>query len=96
MKKLATISMLSISTLIVACSSKEQAKSIDYYLDNIVEAKQVIQDCRSRVKTASDYQKIMGEENCANAELAQQQWNIKQNSSTGKTATKTAPIRFNQ
>ncbi|MFW1916246.1 EexN family lipoprotein [Acinetobacter sp. ULE_I064] len=92
MKRLAIIML---STLIVACSSKEQAKSIDYYFENISEAKDVIKDCRSRVKTASEYQKIMGEENCANAELAQQRWNKQQNSSSGKTATKTAPIRFN-
>ena len=92
MKRLATILL---STSIVACSSNvEQAKSIDYYFENIVEAKEVIQECESRVKTASDYKKIMGEENCANAQLAQQSWNKKQNRRTGKETTKTVPHKF--
>lgn len=96
MKRLATILMsTSLCTLIVACSSNvEQAKSIDYYYENIVEAKTVIQECESRVKTASDYKKIMGEENCANALLAQQRWNKEQNRSTGKETTKTVPHKF--
>ena len=92
MKRLATILL---STSIVACSSNvEQAKSIDYYFENIVEAKTVIQECESRVKTASDCKKIMGEENCANALLAQQRWNKEQNRSTGKETTKTVPHKF--
>ena len=92
MKRLATILL---STSIVACSSNvEQAKSIDYYFENIVEAKEVIQECESRVKTASDYKKIMGEENCANAQLAQQRWNKEQNRRTGKETTKTVPHKF--
>lgn len=92
MKRLATIL---ITTLIVACSSNtEQAKSIDYYYENIVEAKAVIQECESRVQTASNYKKVMGEENCANALLAQDRWNKEQNRSTGKETTKTVPHKF--
>lgn len=88
------IIIISLTALLGACSAKEEAKPVDYYIEHISEAKEVINQCRERVKTASDYQKIMGEENCANALLAEKHWNQKQNSSSGKTATKTEPVRF--
>jgi hypothetical protein len=82
MKKLLLISVV---LGITACTHKEEAKSIDYYVAHIDEARTVLKDCESRIKTASDLPKVMSEENCSNARLAEERWMNEYTKGAGKT-----------
>lgn len=91
MKK--TLFVLTLTLLsAVACSKKDQAKTIEYYVANIEEARAVIKDCESRIETASDLPKVMAEENCANAKLAISRWSEEYSRGSGKPITE-APVR---
>lgn len=68
-----------------ACTHKEEAKPIEYYVQNIDEARTVLKDCESRIKTASDLPKVMSEENCSNARLAEERWMTEYTQGAGKS-----------
>ena len=90
MKKPMAVLMLTLS--VVACSKKDQAKTIEHYVANIEEARAVIKDCESRIETASDLPKVMAEENCANAKLAISRWSEEYSRVSGKPIAE-APVR---
>lgn len=82
MKKLV---LIGIVVGLAACTHKEEAKPIDYYVAHIDEARTVLKDCESRIKTASDLPKVMAEENCSNARLASERWQNEYTKGSGKT-----------
>ena len=82
MKKLVLIGMV---VGLAACTHKEEAKPIQYYVEHIDEARSVLKDCESRIKTASDLPEVMSEENCSNARLASERWQKEYTQGSGKT-----------
>jgi hypothetical protein len=82
MKNVCLVVLITLSCF--ACSKKESAKPVDYYVSHIDDARQVVAECQGRIKNASDAPAIWSEANCANASLAIDQWTDKYTKNEGK------------
>lgn len=69
---------------IAGCGKKQPVQTIDYYLAHQDEMKKQIEDCKSRIHTASDLPEVMKDENCANADMAAKRWMDEYTRSSGK------------
>lgn len=68
--------------VMLGCSEKQETYTVEYLYENKEIREKVLEECKSKVNTPSDLEKVMQEPNCQNAQQAEIQY-AKEFSRTG-------------